>query len=142
MSSISISHPFPSQDNNDHNSPFSFPFASQHTHVGSSAGATFTVNPASSHPPSRGGSISFKTRTPRTSIINSHVDEEKPEKTAPYEVNVYGEEGEVQEVQAIEKAPSAPSRKSRGQARVQEVWKEMFLTSNGRDKALVRALQT
>lgn len=140
MSSISISHPFPAQDNNDHNSPFSFPFASQHTHNGSSAGATFTVNPASSHPPSRGGSISFKTRTPRTSIINSHVDEEKPAKTPPYEVNVYGEDGEVQELQVTEKAPSAPSRKSKGRAPVQEVWKEMFLTSNGRDKALVRAL--
>ena len=136
MSSISISHPFPVQDNNDHNSPFSFPFASQHTHDGSSAGATFTVNPASSHPPSRGGSVSFKTRTPRTSIINSHVDEEKPTKAPTYEVNAY-KEGE--ELQVTETVSSPPTRKSKGRARVQEVWKEMFLTSNGRDKALVRA---
>lgn len=141
MASISISHPFPSQDNNDHNNPFSVLFAPQHTHDGSSAGATFTVNPASSHPPSRGGSVSFKARTPRTSIINSHVDEEKPANKPPYEINVYGEE-EVQEVQVTEKAISVPSRKSKGRARVQEVWKEMFLTSNGRDKALVRALHT
>jgi hypothetical protein len=141
MSSISISHPFPSQDINDHNSPFSFPFASQHIQDGSSAGATFTVNPASSHPPSRGGSISLKTRTPRTSIINSHVDGEKPAKTLTYEVTAYGEE---EEAQVTESVPSAPSRKSRGRVRVrvQEVWKEMFLTSNGRDKALVRTLRT
>jgi hypothetical protein len=136
MSSISISHPFPSHDKTDHNSVFSFPFASQHTHDGSSAGATFTVNPASSHPPSRGGSVSFKTRTPRTSIINSHVEGEKPAETSTYEANF------EEKVQVTERVPSAPSRKSRGRVRVQEVWKEMFLTSNGRDKALVRPLHT
>jgi len=56
-----------------------------------------------------------------------------------YEVTAYGEE---EEVQVKESVPSAPSRKSIGRARVQEVWKEMFLTSNGRDKALVRAFHT
>lgn len=136
MSSISISHPFPSQEN-DHNSPFSFPFASQHVQDGSSAGATFIVNPASSHPPSRGGSISLKARTPRTSIISSHVDEEKPAKAPAYEVIAHGEE---EEAQVTESVPSAPRGKSKGRVALQEVWKEMFLTSNGRDKALVRAL--
>jgi len=136
MASISINHPFPSHDNNDHNSPFSFPFASQHTQDASSAGATFTVNPASSHPPSRGGSISLKTRTPRTSIINSYVDGEKPAGIPTYEVTAYGEEAEVQVTESV---PSAPSRKPKGRVRLQEVWKEMFLTSNGRDKALVSA---
>lgn len=131
MSSISVSHPFPSQDNNDHNSPFSYHFGSQHTQDGSSAGASFTVNPASSHPPSRGGSISLKTRTPRTSIIG-----EKSVGISTYEGTAYGEEEEVQNV------PVAPRRKSKPRVRLQEVWKEMFLSSNGRDKALVCALTT
>ena len=139
MSSISISHPFPPQDVNDHNSPFSFPFASQHIPDGSSAGATFTVNPASSHPPSRGGSISLKSRTPRTSIIGPHVDGEKAERVSTYEVTAYGEE---EGLQVTESVPSAPSRRSKPRVRLQEVWKDMVLTSNGRDKALVCAFAT
>src|ERR1700679_3781886 len=103
MASISISHPFPSQDNNDHNSPFSYPFASEQD--GSAAGATFIVNPASSHPPS--SSISLKTRTPRTSIINSSVDEEKFARISIYETTAYGEEAETQVTEIV---PSAPSR--------------------------------
>jgi hypothetical protein len=135
MSSISISHPFPSQDNNDHNSPFSFPFASQHIQDGSSSGATFVVNPASAHPPEALMSLEGEGRRERKSSRYSHVGGEKSTRASITEVTAYGEEAEMQV------AESVPNRKSKGRVRLQEVWKEMFLTSNGRDKALVCTLR-
>lgn len=83
------------------------------------------MNPHSSHPP----------RTPRTSIISSgsnvygtsiydanEVDQEKP-----HEVEDELEDEEDDKVKALE-----------ARVRKEDVWREMLLTSNGRDKAFVR----
>jgi hypothetical protein len=119
-------------------SSISFPQSSQHSLASSSpshhdqfyappfdSNSSFQMNPLSSHPP----------RTPRTSIISSGSQ-------------IYGtgtleskeeEEGQNLELekdlddQEEEKVKSLQVR-----VRKEDVWREMFLTSNGRDKAFVR----
>ncbi|KAF8211299.1 hypothetical protein K438DRAFT_1807074 [Mycena galopus ATCC 62051] len=85
------------------------------------ASSSFQMNPLSSHPP----------RTPRTSIVSSgaHVygagiydSKEEPQEPA------IDEEDELEE--GTEQLKLAEMR-----VRKEEVWREMFLTSNGRDKA-------
>jgi hypothetical protein len=81
------------------------------------------MNPLSLHPP----------RTPRNSVISSgsHIyganiyqnNEEPKELSLTTEVELDEEEDKVKE-------PESRIRK-------EEVWREMFLTSNGRDKAFV-----
>ncbi|KAJ7499078.1 hypothetical protein FB451DRAFT_1204175 [Mycena latifolia] len=84
------------------------------------ASSSFQINPLSSHPP----------RTPRTSVTaSSHVYgasiyETKEEPQEP----PIGEEDELEE--GTEQLKQAELR-----VRKEEVWREMFLTSNGRDKA-------
>ena len=89
--------------------------------------SSFQMNPLSSHPP----------RTPRTSMHASSsnhyapsVYEEKTEVEVKVEVDVDDIELDPEEdrVKALEK-----------RVRKEDVWREMFLTSNGRDKAFVRA---
>lgn len=130
MSSISVvHHPF-SESMSDQNSPFSFPYSSsEYGQEGpQSSSATFTVNPASSRPPSTAASVNLKTRTPRTSLLGSNADR-------PGSVFDYGGSS-LQEKDEQEGTVSPISRRSRVVRNI-EVWREMFTTSNGRDKALV-----
>jgi hypothetical protein len=116
MSSIS----FPTEQqatstNNGHFYPSSF-----------DTNSSFQMNPLSSHPP----------RTPRTSIISStstaHAYGSSIYETKEETDEVVGADGEdddnEEEVKMVE-----------GKVRAEEVWREMFLTSNGRDKAFVRS---
>lgn len=83
--------------------------------------SSFQINPLSSHPP----------RTPRTSIVansssntySNETNEDIPEKVCIDDIEIDEEE---EKVKAAEK-----------RIRKEEVWREMFLTSVGRDKAFV-----
>ncbi|KAF7352932.1 hypothetical protein MVEN_01260500 [Mycena venus] len=87
------------------------------------ANSSFQMNPLSSHPP----------RTPRTSIVTSgsHV----------YGASIYDTKEEPQEPPIDEEDELEEGTEQLKQAemrvRKEEVWREMFLTSNGRDKAFV-----
>jgi hypothetical protein len=128
MSSISgVNHPYGSSTSDQH-SQFPFHYPDYSNEGPSSSSATFTINPASSRPPS----ISLKTRTPRTSLVGSHA--ERP--TSAFEMSNYGEPA-INEKEALE--ASSPTAESNSKpVRIIEVWRELFLTSTGRDKALVR----
>jgi len=87
--------------------------------------SSFQMNPLSSHPP----------RTPRTSIITSttHVYG-----SSTYETKEEADEG----VGADEEDDDDGEEKvkvAKGRVRREEVWRDMFLTSYGRDKAFVRS---
>ncbi|KAJ7095224.1 hypothetical protein B0H15DRAFT_828565 [Mycena belliarum] len=114
-----MSHIFPSEHVPDSSS------SSQHNggtfYSSFEAGSSpFQMNPLSSHPP----------RTPRTSLTaSSHaygasIYESKEEPQEP----AIDEEDELEE--GTEQLKQAEQR-----VRTEEVWREMFLTSNGRDKA-------
>lgn len=75
--------------------------------------ASFQVNPLGSHPPR---SSHNATELEHSAIID--------EKTAPEDVELDEQEDKVKEVE--------------GRVRKEDVWTEMFSTSNGRDKAFVR----
>ncbi|KAJ7283831.1 hypothetical protein C8J57DRAFT_1293725 [Mycena rebaudengoi] len=84
------------------------------------ANSSFQMNPLSAHPP----------RTPRTSLSSSsHV----------YGASIYETKEEPQEppIEEEEELEEGTEKLRRAEARVrkEEVWREMFLTSNGRDKA-------
>ncbi|KAJ7047529.1 hypothetical protein C8F04DRAFT_1059191 [Mycena alexandri] len=84
------------------------------------ANSSFQMNPLSSHPP----------RTPRTSISSSsHV----------YGASIYDTKEEPQEPPIDEEDELEEGTEQLKQAelrvRKEDVWREMFLTSNGRDKA-------
>ncbi|KAJ7904350.1 hypothetical protein B0H14DRAFT_598897 [Mycena olivaceomarginata] len=85
------------------------------------ANSSFQMNPLSSHPP----------RTPRTSIVSSgsHV----------YGASIYDTKEEPQEppIDEEEELEEGTEQLKLAEMRVrkEEVWREMFLTSNGRDKA-------
>lgn len=84
----------------------------------------FQMNPLSSHPPPR---------TPRTSVSSSsHV----------YGASIYDTKEEPQEPPIDEEDELEEGTEQLKQAelrvRKEDVWREMFLTSNGRDKAFVR----
>ncbi|KIM27585.1 hypothetical protein M408DRAFT_330017 [Serendipita vermifera MAFF 305830] len=132
MSSISVvHHPF-SDSMSDQNSPFSFPYTStEHGQEGSQpASATFTINPASSRPPSTAASLNLKARTPKTSLIGSNAD--RP--GSVFDMPSFGAPSIHEKDE--NSAPSFPiSRRSKA-VRAIEVWREMFSSSNGRDKAL------
>lgn len=82
------------------------------------------MNPLSSHPP----------RTPRTSVISSpltaHVYDSSIYQTKEQRDEVVGGVGEDADNEEEEEVKVVQSR-----VRPEEVWREMFLTSNGRDKA-------
>lgn len=86
--------------------------------------ASFTMNPLSSHPP----------RTPRTSIISNNS-------TVRYGGSVYNEKEEAEgaDQDAVEESEIDEEEDRVGEAeskiRKEDVWREMFLTSYGRDKA-------
>lgn len=86
--------------------------------------SSFQMNPLSSHPP----------RTPRTSIIASssntysNAKYQNPNEEIQEKVDVEDIEIDDQE----EKVKAAEKR-----IRNEDVWREMFLTSSGRDKAFV-----
>jgi hypothetical protein len=130
MSSTSgVNYPYGSSTSDQH-SPFPFQYHSpDYNNEGpSSSSATFTINPASSRPTS----MSLKTRTPRTSLVGSHA--ERP--ASAFEMSIYGEPA-INEKEALE-ASSPTAEGNSKPVRVIEVWRELFLTSTGRDKALVR----
>lgn len=82
------------------------------------------MNPLSSHPP----------RTPRTSIIAS---------THVYGASIYETKEEVQADDDAEdddnEEETDKMKEAESRVRHEEVWREMFLSSNGRDKAFVRS---
>ena len=87
--------------------------------------SSFQMNPLSSHPP----------RTPRTSIV-------APNSSSTYSNEKYQgssegnqEKVEVEDIEIDEEEESVKSAERK--IRKEEVWREMFLTSNGRDKAFV-----
>ncbi|KAG6911683.1 hypothetical protein DXG01_007933 [Tephrocybe rancida] len=117
MSSISFPSEQPTPSNHEQNF-YSSPFEGN---------ASFQMNPLSSHPP----------RTPRASMVSSssaiHVFDSQSvydshDATAPVETDKEA----VDEVEAEEEQASKPVlvRVSK-----EEVWRDLFLTSNGRDKA-------
>jgi hypothetical protein len=134
MSSISVAHSPFAESTSEQNSPFSFPYSSsEYGHEGpSSASATFTINPASSRPPSTAASLNLRTRTPRTSLIGNNAD--RPESV--FDAPIYGG-ASIHEKDGQEGPVSPITRHSRAVRNI-EVWREIFTTSNGRDKALVR----
>lgn len=80
------------------------------------------MNPLSSHPP----------RTPRVSVVSSHV----------YNSSVY-EKDEVSSdlgAESIDEEDDERMKEAERRIRHEEVWREIVLTSNGRDKAFVRQL--
>ncbi|KAG5637060.1 hypothetical protein H0H81_005972 [Sphagnurus paluster] len=94
------------------------------------ASASFHMNPLSAHPP----------RTPRSSIISpgpaGHV----------YSQTIYEPKGEIEALAAEkeyveeeeEEEQESESKIEGIRVRKEEVWRDLFLTSNGRDKAFVR----
>lgn len=81
--------------------------------------ASFQINPLGAHPP-------------RSSSINGTELGDTPpsdEKTAPEDVEL--DEQEEDKMVQVE-----------GRVRKEDVWNEMFLTSNGRDKGFVRRLDS
>ena len=82
------------------------------------------MNPLSSHPP----------RTPRTSIVpNSSSTYSNGKYQSSNEGNQ--EKVEIEDIEIDEEEESVKSAERK--IRKEEVWREMFLTSNGRDKAFV-----
>ena len=95
--------------------------------------SSFQMNPLSSHPP----------RTPRTSVISSQThgvygyepfgsSEDTRVPTRTYEEDT--ENGDEQDDKARAAAESRVTK--------EEIWREVLLTSNGRDKAFVRPYST
>jgi hypothetical protein len=89
--------------------------------------SSFQMNPLSSHPP----------RTPRTSIV--------PNSSSTYSNGKYQNSNEdnrekvdIEDIEIDEEEESVKSAERR--IRKEEVWREMFLTSAGRDKAFVRMM--
>lgn len=87
--------------------------------------ASFTMNPLSSHPP----------RTPRTSVIANN--------TQSFHTGGFDTEKDAEEQDAVEEESEIDEEEDRTKAaerkvRREDVWREMFLTSYGRDKAFVR----
>lgn len=89
------------------------------------ANSSFQMNPLSSHPP----------RTPRTSIVSSS--------TQVYGSSIYDAKDEAQEEPSVVEEEfdedGDRAKEAERKIRKEDVWREMFLTSNGRDKAFVRA---
>jgi len=88
--------------------------------------SSFQINPLSSHPP----------RTPRTSIVansSNAYSNGTYEKKEDAEERVDIEDIEIEDEE--EKVKVAEKR-----IRKEEVWREMFLTSAGRDKAFVSVI--
>ncbi|KAF9452055.1 hypothetical protein P691DRAFT_661841 [Macrolepiota fuliginosa MF-IS2] len=83
--------------------------------------ASFTMNPLSSHPP----------RTPRTSVIANNTPAFGG---SVYETKEEAEEGDAVEASEIDEEEDRV-KEAENRIRKEEVWKEMFLTSYGRDKA-------
>jgi hypothetical protein len=89
--------------------------------------SSFQMNPLSSHPP----------RTPRTSIV--------PNSSSTYSNGKYKDSNEdnrekvdIEDIEIDEEEENVKSAERR--IRKEEVWRELFLTSIGRDKALVRMM--
>jgi hypothetical protein len=96
------------------------------------ASSSFHMNPLSSHPP----------RTPRTSIISSS--------SHTYNSSLFESKEEPQVHAVVETDDDEDEDDHKGNSKTQEVedhvrreavWRELFLTSNGRDKAFVGPLR-
>lgn len=88
--------------------------------------ASFTMNPLSSHPP----------RTPRTSIISNHNATGLGRSAYDTREEVEGEDRDAVEELEIDEEDRVKEAESR--VRREDVWREIFFTSYGRDKAFVR----
>lgn len=80
------------------------------------------MNPLSSHPP----------RTPRVSVVSSNV----------YNLSAY-EKDEISSdlgAESIDEEDDERMKEAERRIRHEEIWREIVLTSNGRDKAFVRQL--
>ena len=111
MSSIS----FPNRSSGSHEDQFYTPEFDN---------SSFQMNPLSSHPP----------RTPRTSIVPNSSSTYSNEK---YQVSNEDnrEKVDIEDIEIDEEEESVKSADRR--IKKEEVWREMFLTSAGRDKAFV-----
>ncbi|KAJ7742424.1 hypothetical protein DFH07DRAFT_964472 [Mycena maculata] len=87
--------------------------------------ASFQMNPLSSHPP----------RTPRTSIINNSSSSQYVYGSSVYDSKEQPQEPAVEEEEVELDEGTEQLRQAEARVRREEVWREMFLTSNGRDKA-------
>jgi hypothetical protein len=116
MSSISFPHNSSSDSSpSPHDSSFYPPFDSN---------SSFQMNPHSSHPP----------RTPRTSIISSGSNVYG---TSIYETNEVEQEKPLEVEDELEDEEDDKGKALEARVRKEDVWREMLLTSNGRDKAFV-----
>lgn len=113
----SISFPTEQQASSANNGHFYPPF---------DGNSSFQMNPLSSHPP----------RTPRTSIISTTST------THAYDSSIYVTKDEADKSVVVDEEDDDNEEEAKavkGKVRREEVWREMFLTSNGRDKAFVRS---
>ena len=90
--------------------------------------SSFQMNPLSSHPP----------RTPRTSVVanssntySNEVYQSLPEDTQ--------EKVDIEDIE-IDEEEENKVRAAEKRIRKEEIWREMFLTSAGRDKAFVSVI--
>ncbi|KAJ7638648.1 hypothetical protein FB45DRAFT_903452 [Roridomyces roridus] len=101
-------------------SHISFPSEQPHANGGQfyasfDSSAPFQMNPLSSHPP----------RTPRTSVTNN---------SHSYSTSVFDSREDAHEEEIELEEGTEELRQAEARVRKEEVWREMFLTSNGRDK--------
>ncbi len=119
MSSISFPSPSPPHDTDDDGQFYSSVYDTS---------ASFTMNPLSSHPP----------RTPRTSVVSSSSHHQ-------YGSSIYTEKAEEEQQEDgkpevdIDYVDDDSDKMKEAEKRIlrEEIWREMVLTSNGRDKAFV-----
>ncbi|KAG6880294.1 hypothetical protein C0992_000071 [Termitomyces sp. T32_za158] len=116
MSSISFSSEQPVPSNHEQ-SFYSSPFEGN---------ASFQMNPLSSHPP-RSHRVSTASSSSTVHVYGTQSLYETGEQTAPAE----SEKEEMDEVEVEEEQASKPLPVRISQ---EEVWRDLFLTSNGRDK--------
>jgi hypothetical protein len=114
MSSITFpNHSTPTLGSSQHEDPYYSP-------NGFEASSSFQMNPLSSHPP----------RTPKTSIISNASTIGGHEDTSEkVEIDEHDFDDEEERVKEAEKKLVK-----------EDIWKEIILTSNGRDKAFVGPL--
>lgn len=124
MSSVSFPQSYSQGAPSSSSSEVDGPYYSHLPFESSSTGG-FQINPLSPHPP----------RTPRTSIV-------APNATV-FHSEVFTSKEELEErpvdlEEEIDDTENSPLAKAKQRVRREDVWREMVLTSNGRDKAFVR----
>lgn len=119
MSSISFPHSVSAPSSRQQEMP-----ESQYYSTEFDGSASFQINPLSTHPP----------RTPRVSVVSSsHM----------YGSSIYEERDELSEsahleTESIDEEEDVRMKEAERRIRPEEVWRDIVVTSNGRDKAFVR----